>query len=149
MPQVSIERDVRAPIDQLWQSVLDVERYPESMASVRSVQVTSSESPEQRQIAWSVSLKGSILEWEEIERIDHQALTVAFHQVSGDMERLEGEWRLGANGPGITRVSLRVFFEIGIPLLAEMLNPVAERSFHENCIEMLRGVEREALDPGA
>jgi ribosome-associated toxin RatA of RatAB toxin-antitoxin module len=145
MPQVSLDRDVRAPADQLWQAILDVERYPDSMASVRWVRVVSSESEHSRRIAWSVSLKGSILEWEEDEQIDHQAMSVKFHQVSGDMEWLEGEWRLTARGPTLTQVTLRVSFEIGIPLLAEMLNPVAERSFHENCDEMLRGIEREAL----
>lgn len=145
MPQVSIEREVRAPADRLWRTVLDVERYPESMASVRWVRITAVESEEARRIAWSVSLKGSILEWEEVERIDHETMTVKFSQVSGDMERLEGEWRLRPSGADLTLVSLGVSFEIGIPMLAEMLNPVAERSFHENCDEMLRGVEQEAL----
>jgi ribosome-associated toxin RatA of RatAB toxin-antitoxin module len=145
MPQVSIEREVRASAGRLWQTVLDVERYPESMASVRWVRITAVESERERQISWSVSLKGSILEWEEVERIDHQAMTVKFRQVSGDMERLEGEWSLSPRGEDLTLVSLQVSFEIGIPMLAEMLNPVAELSFHENCDEMLRGVEQEAL----
>jgi ribosome-associated toxin RatA of RatAB toxin-antitoxin module len=145
MPEVDLEREVRAPVDQLWAAVIDVERYPDSMENVRSVQIVGEDSPERRRIAWAVTLKGSVLEWEEDERIDHQAHTVEFRQLSGDMEWLEGAWRLVATGPDTTRVSLKVSFEIGIPMLAEMLNPVAERSFHENCAEMLRGVEREAL----
>ncbi len=145
MPDVQIERAVNAPLEQVWRAVTDVERYPESMESVRSVRITSVESPERRRIAWSVSLKGSILEWEEDEQLDHDAHTVEFRQLAGDMEWLEGDWRLISTGPATTHVRLQVSFEIGIPLLAEMLNPVAERSFHENCDEMIRGVEHEAL----
>jgi ribosome-associated toxin RatA of RatAB toxin-antitoxin module len=145
MPDVRIERAVNATLEQVWRAVLDVERYPDSMESVRTVQITSVESPERRRIAWSVSLRGSILEWEEDERIDHDAHSIDFQQLAGDMEWLEGAWRLIATGPSTTHISLEVSFEIGIPLLAEMLNPVAERSFHENCDEMIRGVEQEAL----
>lgn len=145
MPNVRIERDVNAPADQLWRTILDVERYPDSMESVRSVEILAEESQQKRRIAWSVSLKGSILEWEEVEQIDHEALSVVFHQLAGDMQHLEGTWRLTRLSTDQTRVTLNVSFEIGIPLLAEMLNPVAERSFYENCDEMLNGVEREAL----
>jgi hypothetical protein len=38
-----------------------------------------------------------------------------------------------------------VTFEIGIPLLADTLNPIAERSLRENFMEMLHGIQAEAL----
>ena len=43
-----------------------------------------------------------------------------------------------------THVRLTVMFEIGIPLLADMLNPVAQRALRENCTDMLRGIERQS-----
>lgn len=143
MPDVCADLEVRAPVASVWRTVLDVEKYPRLMASVRSVQIIAVESPIKRRIAWSVSLKGSILTWEEIELIDHEAQVIEFRQTTGDMKHLEGEWRLQSAGEGVTRVQLKVAFEIGIPLLAEMLDPVAERSFHENCADMLQGIERE------
>lgn len=145
MPDVELQMDIRAPIGRVWDKVVDIERYPSSMENVRSVRIVDVAGPSVRTAAWSVTLKGSILEWREIERLDPVRHVVRFEQLSGDMERFEGAWRLEPRPPLLTRVHLRVSFEIGIPLLAEMLNPVAQRSLHDNCREMLLGIEQEVL----
>jgi ribosome-associated toxin RatA of RatAB toxin-antitoxin module len=145
MPDLELEMHIRAPVARVWQTVVDIERYPASMLNVRWVKILEQRSPTVRRAGWSVVLKGSILEWEEIERLDPARHVVTFDQLSGDMERFAGEWRLEACRPLVTRVRLSVSFEIGIPLLADMLNPVAERSLHDNCREMLLGIEQEAL----
>jgi ribosome-associated toxin RatA of RatAB toxin-antitoxin module len=145
MPEISLDMEIRAPLARVWDAVVDVERYPASMHSVRSVRVLAEEGPGVRLSAWSIVLKGSILEWHERDWLDEAARVVSFSQVSGDLERFEGAWRLREHGAGSTHVLLELSFEIGIPLLAEMLDPVAQRSLHENCAEMLLGVEREAI----
>lgn len=145
MPSVSLDIKIKAPVDRVWDAVLDVERYPDSMANVRWVKILERDGATLRRSAWSIVLKGSILEWQEEDRLDPEARTVSFHQLSGDLAEFDGEWSLEELGPELTRVTFDVSFEIGIPLLAEMLNPVAQRSLGENCKEMLAGVEREAL----
>jgi ribosome-associated toxin RatA of RatAB toxin-antitoxin module len=145
MPDVELQMDIHAPVARVWDTVVDIESYPALMESVRSVRIVDFAGPTERTVAWSVTLKGSILEWREVERLDPARHVVRFEQLSGDMERFEGAWRLTARAPHLTRVRLAVSFEIGIPLLAEMLNPVAQRSLHDNCREMLLGIEQEAL----
>jgi ribosome-associated toxin RatA of RatAB toxin-antitoxin module len=145
VPVVELDIEIRAPAARVWDAVVDVERYPESMENVRSVEIRDVKSRELRHTAWSVILKGSILEWVEEEHLDHDRRVVTFHQVKGDMEVYTGEWVVEERGPTLTHTRLQITFEIGIPLLADMLNPVAQRSLHENCAEMLRGVERESL----
>ncbi|MEZ5077278.1 MAG: SRPBCC family protein [Solirubrobacterales bacterium] len=145
MPHVGLDQEVRAPIQRVWETVLDVEDYPSSMENVRWVQVRDRFGAERRRTAWSIVLKGSILEWEEEEAIDHESHVMSFHQLTGDLSVFEGHWSLSEAKPGLTTVTFEVEFEIGVPLLAEMLNPVAKRSLHENCGEMLRGVERQAV----
>jgi ribosome-associated toxin RatA of RatAB toxin-antitoxin module len=145
MPDVELMMDIRAPVARVWETVVDIESYPASMESVRWVRIVDAPSPTVRTAAWSVTLKGAILEWREMERLDPALRVVEFEQLSGDMERFEGAWRLESRAPLLTRVQLRVSFEIGIPLLAEMLNPVAQRSLHDNCREMLLGIEKEAI----
>ncbi len=145
MPVVELDIEIRAPAARVWDAVVDVERYPESMENVRSVELRAVESRELRRTAWSVILKGSILQWEEEEHLDHDQRVIRFHQVKGDMEVFTGEWVLEERGSALTNVRLQITFEIGIPLLADMLNPVAQRSLQENCADMLRGVERESL----
>jgi ribosome-associated toxin RatA of RatAB toxin-antitoxin module len=141
MPEIDLTLDIDAPAERVWEAVLDIERYPDSMENVRSVRIIEEGRHEQRS-AWSIVLKGSILEWEERDVIEAEAMTMRFHQLSGDLSSFDGEWRVSSRGPGLATASFSVGFEIGIPLLAEMLNPVAVRSLEENCREMLSGVER-------
>lgn len=144
MPEVRVELEINAPIEQVWETVVDIESYPRAMESVRTVRIVEQSDAEMRIASWSVLLKGSVLEWEEEERLDPRAHTIVFKQLRGDLEHFDGHWALTARGAGETHISFVVLFEIGIPLLAEMLNPVAVRSLHENCTEMLRGIEEQA-----
>src|SRR4051795_10246112 len=145
MPNVELDIEIRAPIARVWEAVVDVERYPDTMANVRWVEIREVESREGRRTAWSVTLKGSILEWEEREPLRHERHTIEFHQLKGDMEVFTGSWVLDERAADLTHVRLETEFEIGIPLLADMLNPVAQRALRDNSAEMLRGVEQEAL----
>jgi ribosome-associated toxin RatA of RatAB toxin-antitoxin module len=145
MPGVLLELEIQAPADRVWEAVVDVERYPESMENVRWAKILEYEHADARKTAWSVLLKGSILEWRDRETLDHVARVMSFEQLSGDMEVFTGSWELTELGPERTAVKLEMRFEIGIPLLADMLNPVAERALRGNARDMLLGVEREAL----
>jgi ribosome-associated toxin RatA of RatAB toxin-antitoxin module len=142
VPDVKIDQEIRAPIERVWETVVDIERYPDVMDTVRSVRIVEQPSETLRRAAWSILLRGAILEWEEDERLDHDTYTAVFKQLRGDLEHFDGHWRLVALGPECTRVVFEVAFEIGIPMLADMLNPAAQRSLHENCTEMLRSIER-------
>lgn len=145
MPEVQLTLDIAAPADRVWAAVVDIERYPESMKNVRWVEIREQLGDDKRHTAWSIVLKGSILEWEEHEHVDHDARVMSFKQISGDLEVFDGRWVVEERGETLTTVSFEVVFEIGIPLLADMLNPVAKRSLRENSIDMLRGVERQAI----
>jgi|SRR5947209_8436921 len=145
MPEVSLELDINAVADRVWSAVVDIERYPDTMANVRWVRILDEAGPTRRRSAWSIVLKGSILEWQETEDIDHERRVMSFKQFSGDLETFDGRWTVEELEPAVTRVSFEVAFEIGIPLLADMLNPVAKRALRDNSTEMLLGVEREAI----
>jgi len=141
VPTVRIDQDIRAPIERVWDALLDIESYAESMETVRWARLVGADDAQVRRVEWSVLLKGSILEWEEEEQLDPKAHRVVFRQLRGDLEFFDGYWTLEALGPGATRANFEVEFEIGIPMLAEMLNPVAQRSLEENCAQMLRDFE--------
>ncbi|HZO06568.1 MAG TPA: SRPBCC family protein [Solirubrobacterales bacterium] len=147
MPEVDVTLAIEAPAERVWEAVLDIESYPAAMENVRSVRVLGADGEPGQRSAWSIVLKGSILEWEERDLIDEAAMEMRFHQLSGDLSEFDGFWRVRPDGPERSTARFAVTFEIGIPLLAEMLNPVATRSLEENCAEMLRGVERQAVAP--
>jgi len=139
MPSVEVELHIPSPASECWAAVVDVENYALTMDSVQSVTIIEQTGPQTRSTAWSVRLKGAVLEWVEAERIDHRALRFDFHQLSGDLAHFTGHWavRPADGDSGSSLVSLNVEFEIGIPLLAEMLNPVAAKALRENAQQML------------
>lgn len=146
MPRVDVEISIRAPLHTVWQAVNSIEDYPEFMDNVRAVQVKASAEGE-RVSFWSVLLKGSVLEWTEREWVDHAHHRITFEQVDGDLDKFAGYWKLREQEPGTVAVQLSVDFEIGIPLLSEMLNPVASRAIADNSVQMLREIERRVASP--
>jgi len=144
MPEVQVDLTIDAEVDEVWSMVRGVEAYPNYMTNVRSVDILADHG-DTRVTAWSVFLKGSILEWSESERIDDSVRRIEFSQLDGDLERFVGYWQVTADESGATRVVLDIDFEIGIPLLAQMLDPVAGRALRDNSEQMLRSLERKAI----
>ncbi len=138
---------IAATADETWKSILDVESYSSYMACVRGVQVLTRDQAALRRTAWSVLLKGSILQWQQEERIDDVARCVRFSQLVGDLETYTGTW-LVEPVPNGSRVTVAADFNIGIPLLADMLNPVAVSAFEENTRDMLVSIERQSSAGG-
>lgn len=144
---VDVDVEIAAPASEVWSVVLDIESYPQYMTTVRRVDIVHDDDGH-RVSEWSVILKGSVLEWTESEVVDHDAMRIKFHQLDGDLDVFEGFWSVEASDEGPTRVRMHVEFDIGIRLLAEMLNPVAERALRENALSMLRALEART-QPGA
>jgi ribosome-associated toxin RatA of RatAB toxin-antitoxin module len=149
VPRVEVNLPIAAPPEAAWAAVVDVESYPRCMESVESVEVTEQHDALHRTTAWSVRLKGSVLRWTEHDVIDPEARRFDFAQVSGDLGSLTGHWGVSPAPGGHSTVALHVDFDIGIPLLAEMLNPVAADALRENAAQMLHALEWRLLRPPA
>ncbi|NHC16105.1 type II toxin-antitoxin system RatA family toxin [Motilibacter deserti] len=142
MPTVDVEMTMHAPVQQVWDAVVDVESYPRYMETVKSVKELRRLPDGSRETEWSVLLKGSTLEWVERDVVLEGERKVVFEQTDGDLEVFEGEWTVTEQPDGTVRVRLFVNFDIGIPLLSAMLNPVAERALKENSRTMLQQIEK-------
>ena len=139
MPLVEVNEQLEVPAERVWGLVRDVEAYPRLMEPVRSLQVLE-EGPDWVVTAWEVELKGSILKWTEHEQRDEERRRLTYHQIEGDLEQFDGYWQVTELTPEVTEAILIVRFEIGIPMLREMLDPVAERAIRENSRLMLRSL---------
>lgn len=142
MPHVEVHLPISAPAAVAWEAVSRLEDYATYMRNVESVAVLGETEDGTRTSAWSVLLKGSVLELVEEDELDHERRVMTFTQVSGDLDEFTGYWRVDAEGDRASVVVMSVDFEIGIPLLADMLNPVAARALQENCEHMLRAIEQ-------
>ncbi|KUO12320.1 type II toxin-antitoxin system RatA family toxin [Streptomyces sp. DSM 15324] len=142
MPHVEVNLPIKAPAAEAWTAVTRLEDYAAYMENVESVTVIGETDTGARTSEWSVLLKGSVLEWIEADTLDHDARVMSFDQVSGDLDVFNGYWRVEDTGDDTSVVTFVVDFEIGIPLLADMLNPVATKALRENAEHMLHAIER-------
>ena len=140
MPVVEVVERIYADIDSVWRLVCDVDGYPGFMEPVQSVTTLSREGDEST-VSWEVLLKGSTLKWTEREHRRPESYRVDFAQLDGDLERFSGYWQLADAGGGVTDAALYIDFEIGIPMLRDMLNPVAVKALRENSTIMLKSLE--------
>ncbi|MFD7288253.1 type II toxin-antitoxin system RatA family toxin [Streptomyces sp. NPDC059863] len=104
-------------------------RYSEFTEVIRSV-TSRRESGTEEVSDWEVYFRNGILCWTEADRFDRDALTIAFEQIDGDFAEFAGVWRLVADGEDCV-VDFSAEFDFGIPSLAGILDPVAERVFKE------------------
>jgi ribosome-associated toxin RatA of RatAB toxin-antitoxin module len=61
----------------------------------------------------------------------------------------EGYWQLQRLTNQTCQTMLSVRFDIGIPMLSEMLNPVAERTIRDNSQKMLASLAAHAVHEAA
>lgn len=141
MPSVDVSMELSAPVDTLWESLLDIEAFPGFMEDVEWIKVFETVG-DRRRAEWSVFLRGSILRWSEEAVVDASRHVIDFRQLDGDLSVFRGRWRLAEVSAERTRASLSVEFEIGIPLMAQMLNPVAKASLESNAARMFEALER-------
>lgn len=139
MPLVEVNERLHVPAARVWDLVRDVEAYPRLMEPVRSLKVLD-EGPNWVVTAWEVELKGSILKWTEHEERDDERRRLTYRQIEGDLDQFDGYWQVTELSPELTEAVLVVRFEIGIPILRDMLDPVAGKAIRENSRLMLRSL---------
>lgn len=142
MPLVEVSEVIAAPLARVWEVVNDIASYPRLMEHVRSVKMLES-SPTHRLSEWEVDLKGCVMRWVEREQIDAARHRIDYRLVEGDLASFEGFWQLEPLTAGSSRATVSATFDIGIPMLADMLNPVCERAIRDNSLRMLTSVATE------
>jgi ribosome-associated toxin RatA of RatAB toxin-antitoxin module len=124
-------------IDHVWNVVCDFESHPEYMADV--LEITFLErSPEEALSSWRVLLNGSELTWEEKDYF-HPPHRIDFDQTEGDLEVFRGSWTLTETETGVN-VVLEIEFDLGIPSLAAVLDPVGIQAIDSNSRSMLNAI---------
>jgi ribosome-associated toxin RatA of RatAB toxin-antitoxin module len=143
---VEVDERLPIPVQRSWELINRLESYVDAMEHVRSLEVLE-RGPHHRVTAWEVDLKGCVMRWVEHEELDAQRYRIEYRQVEGDLERFDGYWQLDPLTDDTSRVVLSVRFEIGVPMLSEMLNPIAERAVGENSRAMLASLAAHAHEP--
>ncbi len=150
MPEVTI--DARVPdmtAGEVYQRLRAFEKYPHYTDTVREVLVRPLDESTV-EARWSVNFRNGVLCWTERDTFDEAAGTIAFTQVDGDFEHFGGVWTVRQEG-GDTTVGFACSFDLGMPSLAAIIDPIACDALVENIELILRGLLGAAIsfeEPG-
>lgn len=132
-----------ADADEVFDALGDFERYADHTDAVRDVRVdaVSPRTTTRRTVeaAWTVHFRGGLLCWSERAHLDRIGRTIRFAQTSGDFAAYRGDWCVRQSGGDVT-VRHTAAFDLGMPGLAPLLEPLAEHALRANVANVLRGL---------
>lgn len=139
MKQVSVQAHIpRANADEVFAVIRDFGNYVELCDSVRSI-VVEPLGENVSLTSWEVNFHSGILKWQERDTFDPERREIHFEQVVGDVDHFSGTWKITADGEG-ARVCFNSRFDLGLPMLADMLDPVAQTAIRENIESIITGL---------
>ena len=126
------------PASEVYATLADFGRYPELCDAVRSVVVT--EVSENRTVShWEVTFRAGLLRWTEEDTFDPGALSITFRQLEGDAAVFDGSWQCADAEQG-SEIVFAARLDMGIPSLADALEPIAVRTLIDNIVSIVRGL---------
>ena len=143
MPYVEVTLPVNADRSQIYPILKDMEKYPEFMADLVSVEVIERKD-NTTTTKWVSNVDGRVIRWTELDNFDDANMHISYKQIEGDLKKFEGEWILTPFSGG-TEIKLTVDFEFGIPMIAGLLNPILKKKVRDNSMNMLTAI-RERME---
>jgi uncharacterized membrane protein len=126
------------PASAVYETLADFERYPELSDAVRSVAVT--EVSKNRTVSqWEVTFRAGLLRWTEEDTFDPAGLSITFRQLEGDAAVFDGSWECADAARG-SDIVFTARLDMGIPSLADALEPIAVRTLIDNIVSIVRGL---------
>jgi len=122
----------------VYATLADYERYPELSDAVRSVAITEV-SDNVTVSRWEVTFRAGLLRWTEEDTFDPDALSITFRQLDGDIAVFDGSWRCSDAAQG-SEIVFAARLDMGIPSLADALEPIAVRTMTDNIVAIARGL---------
>jgi ribosome-associated toxin RatA of RatAB toxin-antitoxin module len=126
------------PASDVYATLANFERYPQLCDAVQKVTVTE-RSGNLTVSQWEVTFRAGLLCWTEEDTFDPGALTITFRQLEGDVAVFDGSWRCVDAAQG-SEVQFSADLDLGIPSLADALEPIAARTLIANIISIVRGL---------
>ena len=139
MPFVEVMISVSCDRDKIYPILKDMEKYPEFMTDLVSVEVLEREGNTTIS-KWVSNVDGRVIKWTELDTFDDENMHISYKQMEGDLKKFEGEWILTPLSEG-TEIKLTVDFEFGIPMISGLLNPILKKKVRDNSMNMLKGIK--------
>jgi ribosome-associated toxin RatA of RatAB toxin-antitoxin module len=126
------------PASDVYRTLADFARYPELCDAVQSVALIAAS--ENRAVSrWEVNFRAGLLRWTEEDVFDPGALSITFRQLEGDIAVFDGSWKCVDTAQG-SEILFSARLDMGIPSLADALEPIAVRTLIDNIASIVRGL---------
>ena len=122
----------------VYATLANFEQYPTLCEAVQNVAVTEV-SGNLTVSQWEVTFRAGLLRWTEEDTFDPGTLTITFRQLEGDIAIFDGSWQCVDAAQG-SEVLFSARLDMGIPSLADALEPIAARTLIANIISIVRGL---------
>jgi len=122
----------------VYATLADFERYPELSDAVQGVTVTEV-SANVTVSSWEVTFRAGLLRWTEEDTFDPGGLRIVFRQLEGDIAVFDGSWACLDTEQG-SEIIFSARLDMGIPSLADALEPIAARTLIENIVSIVNGL---------
>lgn len=119
-----VHADVSA--DDAFGVLRELDRHVREGEVILSLTLEDEQPDGSRTSHWETRFSHGILRWSQRDQLDPEERTMTFELADGDAETLEGQWRIEPEDGGC-RIHFACDFDLGIPSLAEFVDPVAVR----------------------
>lgn len=124
--------------NQVFKKISDFKSFEQYTSAVRQVDIE--QKTETSSICnWSVNFRDGVLCWREQDDFYEDKNLIEFVQLDGDMKSFSGSWVVKECEAGAI-LTFNAEFDLGIPSLAELLDPIAESALKESIDEIIDGV---------
>lgn len=139
MPYIECSVFARGDARAAYEIATNMEDYPKFMENLDKVTVV--ERGDGYTITdWVAKVDGKDFKWQEKDIFDPENMKITYKLTAGDLQKFEGEWRFEPVEEGV-KITLTVDFEMGIPMLAGLLNPIAKKKLKSNSEAMLEAIK--------
>ncbi|KZN52969.1 type II toxin-antitoxin system RatA family toxin [Pseudoalteromonas luteoviolacea] len=136
MRDVKYTQTVNASAVEAFEKIADFKSFESHCQAVISVDVTEINETESES-TWLVHFHDGKMSWRERDIFNKSDLKIEFTQIEGDADIFEGFWSIEALSEGQCTVTFDARFCMGIPTLADILEPIAESAIKQNVEQML------------
>jgi ribosome-associated toxin RatA of RatAB toxin-antitoxin module len=124
--------------DDIYVSLSGFEKYPKICSAIRAVSVEW-EAKDQLISYWEVNFNSGILKWAERDILVPSERRISFQQVNGDIDLFTGCWQVTPHTDG-SHISFNADFDLGIPMLEDMLEPIAADAITGNVRQIIESL---------
>lgn len=139
MPVVKVRSTIKGSAREAYERAKDVSSFESWLPDVESIRFLE-KTPSGAVTEWATVVQGRIFRWVQQEKYNDEKMVICYEQTRGDLKSMTGDWTFEKVPEGV-RVTITCTFDIGIPMLAALLDPVVEGALRRNLEAILEALK--------